>query len=343
MNLEYEADEQALLSQVEDVFADIAPPDPRGRGLVGGKVWGRLVDAGWSDLGDAIEDGQLSLGLAAAIFRLAGRNLIVDEFVSSAYLLSGLVAHIADADQRGAFASALRQRPGVLLGDGRDRAIPLAVAGTQTGYCFGASEHADVYRVRDLGPAGLSLSRWAGSPPTVEPTPELSRSVALVCVDGDSWSDATLDLSLPELGRLETSAMLLHSAALIGVAEKLLVVTRDYALGRVQFGAPIGSYQAVKHELADVFAFNTVAWNAILSATAEGADEVTAPLVARYLAAEAALSAARAGAQFHGGMGFTVELNVHLFLRTVLDGAQRFGNHDDFAAALGEEMVRRAC
>jgi len=199
----------------------------------------------------------------------------------------------------------------------------------------------DVYRVTD--DAGLVLSCWEGTAPVAKARPSLSPSVATVEIEGGSWRDVPLDLTVEDLARIETNAVLLHSAALVGCAEELLMATRDYTLMRQQFGAPIGSYQAIKHALADVFTANEVAWNAILSAVAEGADTVTAPLVARYLAVEAALGAARAGAQFHGGMGFTAELNVHWFLKAVLDGGQRFGNHDDFAAALGREMMARAC
>jgi Acyl-CoA dehydrogenase, C-terminal domain len=339
MNLEYDPDEQSLLSQAADVFASIAPTDASGDKRL--SVWQRLVEAGWHDLGASMEEQVLPLGVAAGVFRAAGRHLLVDQFVTAAYLLSALAAHgrwKADRDQA---AARLRDRPGVLLGDGRAAAVPVVGADVREGYCFGAEGTVDVYRVIDDG--GLMLSRWLGAPPAVTARPALSPSVATVTVDGDQWLDMPLDLGPAGLARIEASALLLHSAALIGCGEALLTATRDYALTRWQFGAPIGSYQAVKHALADVFTASTVAWNAVLSAVAEGADTVTAPLVARYLAVEAALASARAGAQFHGGMGFTAELPVHRFLKTVLDGGQRFGSHDEFAAALGREMVSRAC
>ncbi|HVW42484.1 MAG TPA: acyl-CoA dehydrogenase family protein [Amycolatopsis sp.] len=338
MNLEYDADEQSLLSQAADVFRGIAPLDAAGQKP---SVWRSLVDAGWHDLGADVERGTLAAGLAAGVFRAAGHQLLVDQFTSGAYLLSALATHVQDEPDRAHVAAALEQRPGVLLGDGRGAAVPVVDAGAREGYCFGAQGEIDVYRVVDDG--GLVLARWLGAPPRVQARPALSPSVATVTVDGDEWRPMRLDLTAGDLPGIETTALLLHSAALIGCAEELLTTTRDYALNRHQFGAPIGSYQAVKHALADVYAANTVAWNAILSAVAEGADTVTAPLVARYLAVEAALGSARAGAQFHGGMGFTAELTVHRFLKTVLDGGQRFGSHDEFAAALGKEMVSRAC
>lgn len=341
MNLEYDADEESLLAQAAEVFRDVAPLDADDSKA--SSAWARLVEAGWSELGASVEDGSLSLGLAAGVFRLAGRQLLVEQFVSTSYLLAALVNHAASSDDRHALQTRLNQRPGVLLGDGRVAAIPVVAPAEQRGFCFGIAGEVDVYRVVEHREGSLSLGRWNGSAPAMALDPPLSRSVGRVLVDGDSWLDSALDLNAADLARIEAGAALLHSAALVGCAEQLLLVTRDYTLGRVQFGSPIGSYQAVKHALADVFTANTVAWNAILSAAAEGADTVTAPLVARFLSVEAALGSARAGAQFHGGMGYTAELNVHHFLKTVLDGGQRFGCHDDLAVALSKEFVSRAC
>jgi hypothetical protein len=232
-----------------------------------------------------------------------------------------------------------------LIGDGRAGVALGVTPDERTGYCFGVEGEVDVYRLIEPSPGAFTLCLWTGPTPTIARTPALSLSVGRVTLDDSSpaWTDYPLDLGAPDLQRIATATMLLHSAALVGCADQLLEITCEYVLGRVQFGVPIGSFQAVQHALADVFVANAVSWNAILTATAEGADREVAPLVARYLAVEAALGAAREGAQFHGGMGFTAELNVHYFLKTVLDGGQRFGSHDDVAAALGREFVRRAC
>jgi hypothetical protein len=329
VNLEYDADEESLLAQAAAVFRSIAPLDRAAE--KSWSAWRPLVDAGWSELGASVEDGSLSLGLAAGLHRLAGQQLLVEQFVTSGYVLSALAAH---TDRE--LAARLHERPGVLLGDGRDGAIP--VGSFDTGWCFGVEGEIDAYRVVE----GFALEYWDGEV-VVSRAPELSPSVGTVALGTGSWTSSALDLGRESLDRIATDALLVHSAGLVGVAEQLLTITRDYTLAREQFGAPIGSYQAVKHALADVYSANTVAWNSVLSAVAAGADRVTAPMVARYLSVEAALISARAGAQFHGGMGFTAELNVHRFLKAVLDGGQRFGSHDEFAAALSREMVARAC
>jgi alkylation response protein AidB-like acyl-CoA dehydrogenase len=134
--------------------------------------------------------------------------------------------------------------------------------------------------------------------------------------------------------------MLLHSAALIGAAEATLLLTRDYTLNRIQFGTSIASFQAVKHSLADVLAGNEVAWSALLCALADGAVNSERALVARILTVEAAYAAARTGAQFHGGIGFTADCDLNYFLKTLVDGAQRFGSSDELGERLGRTVVK---
>jgi hypothetical protein len=344
MNLEYDDEQQSLLSQFDQVIEDVGPIS-KSRGAPGSGTWARLVAAGWSELGGELETGALPLGLAVGIFRGAGRRLLVEQFLSSAYLLSALTVHIPSDVSRQRAEQALKARPGVLLGDSRASALPVVSERSADGYCFGAEAGADAYSLTCSESGTYTLRRWREAPPTVDFVPESALSTARVQVapSTDGWERFALDLDAQDLDRISTSALLLHSAGLVGCAEKLLDVTVEYVKTRHQFGVPIGSFQAVKHGLADVATAITVSWNAILTASAAGSDQTVAPLVARYLAVETAMLAARAGAQFHGGIGFTAELNVHYFLRTIIEGAQRFGSNDDVAAEIGRAVVARAC
>jgi hypothetical protein len=344
MNLEYDDEEQSLLSQFEQIVADIGAGRLQQRSGPDDS-WSRLVSAGWSELGSEIERGALPLGLAVGIFRCAGRQLLVEQFLSSAYLLSALMAHAKSEVPGQRAQEALRARPGVLLGDSRDKAVPVVAARAAEGYCFGASSNVDVYSLTRSDQGRYTLLRWRAARPSVEFLPKSALSTARVRISPatDGWDRCELDLTDQDLDRISTSALLLHSAALLGCAQRLLEVTVEFVKTRHQFGVPVGSFQAVKHGLADVATATTVSWNAILTASARGADPVIAPLVARYLTVDAALLSARSGAQFHGGIGFTAELNVHLFLRTILEGAQRFGSHDDFATAIGRAAVEKTC
>ena len=341
MNLEYDEDECALLRQAAEVLAGIAPIPSTGS-APRPSAWPALVAAGWSDVGAAVAEGEMSIGVGLGLMRAAGRQLLAEEFVSSAFLLSALRARVADVDRGAELAGALRARPGVLLGDGRQAALPLVGPDTVSGFAFGLADDLDVYRLRCPGPYAV-LERWEGAAAERARLAELSPAVGTIRVAGGQWRQYDLDMTEADVATLEANARLLHSGALIGAAEQLVDITCRHVCDRFQFGVPVGTFQAVKHGLADAYTALAVAWNSLLSAVADGADESLAPLAARLLTVDAALSAARAGAQFHGGMGFTAESSVHLFLKAILDGVQRFSQRDDIAIALGRLFAEESC
>jgi hypothetical protein len=116
-----------------------------------------------------------------------------------------------------------------------------------------------------------------------------------------------------------------EAATLLGTARVLVEMGTRYALEREQFGAAIGSFQAVKHHLATAavrteFAAPAVyraAWSCATAAV--GRSEHAA--MARTLAAQAAHLAARTALQVHGAIGYTDEHDLHLWLRTALNPA----------------------
>ncbi|WP_455361025.1 acyl-CoA dehydrogenase family protein [Streptomyces sp. SYSU K21746] len=114
-------------------------------------------------------------------------------------------------------------------------------------------------------------------------------------------------------GRAETCAALLTAAQALGVGDALLSRTVEYVKQRTQFGTAIGSFQAVKHRLADTligleFA-RPLLWAAALSLDPA---EVAA---AKVTVGEAAYAAARTALQLHGAVGYTEELDLSLWLR----------------------------
>ena len=340
MNLELTEAEAGLVDEAGRVFRALAPV-ARWHAGSGRAVWAPLAEAGWTQLGAAIEGGVLELGPAVGIFREAGRQLLTEQLVTSAYVLSALVAHCHGSGHDELEARLLR-RPGVMLADGRRPG--LVGDGTGHGFCFGLEEPPDLFRVVP-GPEEGSWRLGVVDEAEVEirPVAGLSPGAGHVAVRGGRWREVELDVGAAGLARIERTAMLLHSAALVGCAEQALTTTRDYAGQRVQFGVPIGSFQAVKHGLADVHTGNQVAWSAILCAAADDTDDPYRTLVARLLSVEAALAAGRAAAQFHGGIGFTWEADVHLYLKAMLDGAQRFAAPDDIATTIGRLFTEAQC
>jgi len=148
---------------------------------------------------------------------------------------------------------------------------------------------------------------------------------------------------------VKVTALLLLAVDLVGVAERALELATEYALARHQFGRPIGSFQAVKHRLADVAVETDLASAAVLhvaSTAAEAASDL--PRTARLAwaqASEAATQATSAAMQVFGGMGFTWEAPVHHYLRRArssravgerpsLARREAFGRTLDFSAGV---------
>lgn len=136
------------------------------------------------------------------------------------------------------------------------------------------------------------------------------------------------------------------AAQLVGLAEHLMDVTVDYVRQREQFGVPIGSFQAIKHHLADAllkleFA-KPVVYNAAYS-VAHGLDTRSRDVsMAKCFASEAALFVARQALQCHGAIGYTVEYDLHLWMKRVWALAASWGDiayhrHRVGLAVLGPE------
>jgi len=134
--------------------------------------------------------------------------------------------------------------------------------------------------------------------------------------------------------RLEGAALV--AGQLLGLAEAALELALDYARRREQFGRAIGSFQALKHLMADMFVRQEVARAAVWAAGAtlddpEVGDAERAVASAKVTATGAALQNARACIQVHGGMGYTWEVPAHYYLKRawVLEGL--FGSPDEHA------------
>ncbi|MCU1460529.1 MAG: acyl-CoA dehydrogenase [Acidimicrobiales bacterium] len=109
------------------------------------------------------------------------------------------------------------------------------------------------------------------------------------------------------------------SAVLCGLADRMLELAAEYAKQRHQFGVPIGSFQAVKHKLADALVkldfARPVVHRAAFSIARDDPDRAVHVSMAKAYASEAADLAARAALQVHGAIGYTWEHDLHLFMK----------------------------
>ena len=163
---------------------------------------------------------------------------------------------------------------------------------------------------------------------------------------------AIVDLPLPggttvadaaEAARVRRDAVLLTSALQLGVALGATELSQQYAIEREQFGRPIGSFQAVKHLLADMLTKAEVARSAVYAAACavDGAsddDATRAASVAKVMAGEAALFCGKSGIQVHGGMGFTWEVHAQRYWKRAVALDNSYGIIDHHAAALAATL-----
>jgi len=153
---------------------------------------------------------------------------------------------------------------------------------------------------------GLALERG----PSIDPT----RRLGDVRFDGVAGAPLAGDAAA-----LRTLATLLAAGEAVGVAERALEDSVEYAKVRQQFGRPIGSFQAVKHRCADMAVRAEVARSlTTFAAVALAEGETAAPRLvaaAKALATDAALANAADNVQNHGGMGFTWEADAHLHIK----------------------------
>jgi alkylation response protein AidB-like acyl-CoA dehydrogenase len=138
-------------------------------------------------------------------------------------------------------------------------------------------------------------------------------------------------------------AVVALSAEQVGAAQRCLDLSVDYAKLRVQFGRPIGSFQAIKHKCADMLLEVESAKSAAYYAAwaiAEGSDEV--PVVtslAKAYCSDAFASAATETIQIHGGIGFTWEHDAHLYYRRAKSTEQFLGSPAEHRDALAGRLL----
>jgi alkylation response protein AidB-like acyl-CoA dehydrogenase len=143
------------------------------------------------------------------------------------------------------------------------------------------------------------------------------------------------------MGRQLALALALQCAEMVGAADRLYEMTLAYVKDRKSFGRPIGSYQALKHRLAQMLFWlesSKAATAAAVAAVQADDGALEAALVAKaYLAVQGPLIA-RDCMQMHGGIGYTWEHDVHLFLRRIEADAALLGGRD-YALDRLAEMV----
>ncbi|HXY63252.1 MAG TPA: acyl-CoA dehydrogenase family protein [Mycobacterium sp.] len=345
-DLLYSDTEEALRDSVRRLFADRCPPEsvmhaygPAPQDF--SDVWHALAaDLGMAGLLVPEELGGAGAGAreAAVVMEEIGRAVAPVPFLSSAVLATVALLEAGDTETvKGLAAGSLTAALAVSLSTAPDD----AVAGVEVGgdgltgrvtSVAGASE-ADVLVVPVFGPDGLELHTVYRDAAGVDVSPVLTLDMTrpLATVEFSSAASSRVGAAPAEAAvraALETGAALLASEQL-GIAQWCFDTTLAYVKQRKQFGRAIGSYQAIKHRLADLWIeVNSAAATARYAADTcarRDYDATIAAAVAQAYCSGAAVHAAEECVQLHGGIGMTWEYPAHLYLKRAKSDQLAFG------------------
>ncbi|MET0658229.1 MAG: acyl-CoA dehydrogenase family protein [Steroidobacteraceae bacterium] len=340
MNLDYSDSDKEMKAELRRILQK-ACPLTRVRKVLDGdanesrRVTAELGEMGWlsAALPEAYGGQGLSYVALCGIAEELGRALAPTSYGSTVFLLAETLLVAGTEAQKQSLLRALGsgKRIGTLaLVEGAGPIAPEQVsctwgAGKLQGEKMAVADglDADLAIVSAKSDSNVQLFLADLTHPTVtrtaqksmDPTRPLARltfrdAPAQPLGDGADWS---------VLARVLDRAAVLFAFEQVGGADAALEMGRDYALSRYAFGRPIGSFQAIKHKLADVYIANELARsNAYYAAWAlsKGAPELPlAAATARVAACEAFERAARENMQVHGGVSATWAHDCHLFYR----------------------------
>src|SRR5579871_752930 len=369
MNLDFSDDQKALQDQVRRYLADHCPPSAVRKILEGPEPYDKGLYKGLAEmgvLGAAIPEAYGGAGLSHLELCLfaeeLGRALAPVPVASSIYLVAEMLMLAGTEAQKQAWLPRLASGEAVgafALAETTGRVTPEKLnAAVRDGRLYGVKspvadgDAADVAVVaarsgqgRGDGAISLFLIDLSGpgvareSLDTIDPT----RSYGKLSFDGapaeplggagDGWRIAE---------QVMDRAAVLMAFEQVGGADAALAMARDYALQRMAFGRQIGSFQAIKHMLADMYVSATLARsNSYYGAWAlsSGSSELpVAAATARVSATQAFQHCAKNNIQVHGGMGFTWAFDCHLFYRRSNNLALALGSLSTWEDRLIERM-----
>jgi alkylation response protein AidB-like acyl-CoA dehydrogenase len=180
-----------------------------------------------------------------------------------------------------------------------------------------------------IGTDGESLSRWTEF--TAEPVVTMDPTRRLARVTATATDPLGTDPGLADY------ALLLLAAEQIGAATRCLELTVEYSKERVQFGRQIGSFQALKHRMADMYVKVQVASAVVDQALADPSP--TSAALAHVTATEAFRDIAGEAIQMHGGIAITAEHDIQLYFKRAHGSGQLLGQVTEYLRRLESEAL----
>ena len=322
-------------------------------------LWHDMAQLGWVGILIPEEYGGAGLGMAdfAVVMEALGRNLAPEPFVSTVLLAGQLLADAGSAEQKQAWL------PGIAAGEkilsvayqearsryDLNRVSTTAeaedgawrIAGQKIQVLDGYSADALIVSARtsggDTDPDGISLFVIHKDAPGVSVTPQSRvdcRAVALLGLDGVKVGTESMLGAVgggsPFLSRVVDRATVGLCAEMLGGMTQIFENTLEYLKTRTQFGALIGSFQALKHRAARLFMDIELARSTVMAAAravdAGEAEAETLISLAKARCSDTFVLAANEGVQMHGGIGMTDEHEAGFYIKRARVAEMTFGD-----------------
>jgi alkylation response protein AidB-like acyl-CoA dehydrogenase len=282
--------------------------------------WKELAALGWLGLCVPEQYGGAGLGALhlAVLLEETGRRLLPSPLLASTLAVLALVEGGSEAQRARWLPPLAAGETRVVLATGPD-----AVWGGERADAF-VARVGDRFAIVPADAAGLRVE-----PELVLDRTRRSARLTLsgVAIEEDAFLPARSD---ELLARLAPRACVALAAEMAGGADALLAMTAAYAATREQFGKPIGSFQAVKHPLVNVLvgveSLRSLVYAAASALDAHSPDAETLARMAKAKACDVYVFAASRAVQLHGGFGFTLDCDAHLYLKRAQTTRPAFGD-----------------
>jgi alkylation response protein AidB-like acyl-CoA dehydrogenase len=289
-------------------------------------LWGRLAESGILSALIPEEHGGIALSPAHLSTTLAafGRNAVPEPFLETSVIAASILTATSWAEAPswleriagGDALVAIRMDDAPHVAFAHDADLLLELRADDSVHAFTPDE-LDVRELASLDPL---------------------RPLAAVTPIG---SGTALEVAADDIERIRAIAIAGAACMLAGASRRLLDLTVDYIVVRRQFDRPVGSFQAVKHKVADVAVMVDLAEAAALSALDRVAepDAFRRAAAAKAYAGDAAHLANLHALQLHGGIGFTWEYELHIWLKRVMSLSADYGTTRSLRRRLAADLL----
>ena len=355
MEFEFTEDQLELQRAVQDVLDAEAPPE-LARAVADGQpgaeeFWKTLVDLEWPAMALPEQAGGLGYGWVelAIVLEELGRHAAPGPFVATVTQFAPLVAQAAGPGHAAELLAPVASGrttgtvavdegtgswdPGDVQATARRDGDDLVLSGTKHYVVDGATADEIAAVVRLDGELRVVLVPGSSVQPVEVAPIDPGVRHSTIALDGvrvpadrllgDGDATGTVRRGLEE-------SVTAVAAVTVGACQRIFDTINAYAKERIQFGVPIGSFQAVKHKLADMYRdierARVLVYYAALTLAEDHPDRTLAASMAKAAAGEAQRRCVQDGLQLAGGIGFTWEHDLHLFLRRAKVGELHFGS-----------------